>query len=880
MMNTMQKGDAFESQVFSILEKTHPFEIQYYKGPSDRGRDIIVKYNLNGHLKTIIVECKNYSSKVSQRDISNSVNWAAAHKPNLYYLWTTNYVTPDAKDYIERIAELHEFVVRLEEKDSVEKYIKALKMNDSVVFKELRKKLITLVSNTPTVAYMEYETRVLPSNHEIVNREHEIDALLDEKHTSYFIWGPSCVGKTHIAKIVAKKHHDNGSHIFWHRVLNQDSEMQMRSVLGALSAFFSTVCQDNSLVEYLKDHGSFMTNQLLTISQVLMEKYSPVIFMDDVHKCAKGNNQFIELLSIFIQNEACTIYILGWFSIFDNALPEINKHIQIIKIDPMNPEHIRAIARNVKADVGEDVLNLIVKRSEGLPGYAELMPQNSEFLHIDALDVYFKKLVEHLSFEEQIIILSLAIAHSALSYSMLSGFKSGYSSACESLCSKLLVKRAGDTLELHDIHKESIKRRFKYIPEECFSLLKTCAEENPLILFDLANIHCELKQYDRFHEVLNENFKLLIDNGFDVMLLQTLQYAEIAPDINYPELLLKKMILLERKSEYDILGTLIEVTESVFDMAQPDYSTWDYIRLRYLYFQNDYNTIIEQFFTNSDKYSCYPAPTYLQILFIVGRCFYVMGDLETATELYYYIFNIAFRENQHGLRIKALHRICIIEEKLGLFKDAMMSIETLINSYHRNTVKRISFAHYRIAKCLLGINNYELAHTHNNKSMEIKESLDAKRGILFCQKLRAQINLKEKNLAMALTWGQSAYEFAQKIGLQKETASVGMTFAQTLLEDNQTEQAALVLEKSFLTCERLNLCHRLSVISDMCRSNGLTDMAERADKALKNAKLRRESMASLYKNHLRDSVISNINPKRIEQLTNKQSLSKSLLLTL
>ena len=84
LMNTLSKGTAFEMQVYEILYHTVPFSIEFYYGGNDRGRDIILQYNIHGQQKQVIVECKNYKTVVAQKDIVSSINWAVANRPDLY----------------------------------------------------------------------------------------------------------------------------------------------------------------------------------------------------------------------------------------------------------------------------------------------------------------------------------------------------------------------------------------------------------------------------------------------------------------------------------------------------------------------------------------------------------------------------------------------------------------------------------------------------------------------------------------------------------------------------------------------------------------------------------------------------------------------------
>lgn len=58
LMNTLSKGTAFEMQVYEILYHTVPFSIEFYYGGNDRGRDIILQYNIHGQKNKLLWNAK------------------------------------------------------------------------------------------------------------------------------------------------------------------------------------------------------------------------------------------------------------------------------------------------------------------------------------------------------------------------------------------------------------------------------------------------------------------------------------------------------------------------------------------------------------------------------------------------------------------------------------------------------------------------------------------------------------------------------------------------------------------------------------------------------------------------------------------------------
>ena len=98
---------------------------------------------------------------------------------------------------------------------------------------------------------LEYETQILNSDTHIVNRKKELECLTDSNYHNFIIYGVSCVGKTHLSKIVAKHYNDQNGLVFWHRVYPQTGEVQAKNFLELFGTFLSVRCADASLLDYL-----------------------------------------------------------------------------------------------------------------------------------------------------------------------------------------------------------------------------------------------------------------------------------------------------------------------------------------------------------------------------------------------------------------------------------------------------------------------------------------------------------------------------------------------------------------------------------------------------------------------------------------------------
>lgn len=875
-MNTTEKGNEFENQVFCIFEKTYPKSIEFYRGGSDRGRDIVVIYEHNGLSKTVIVECKNYNSSVSQKDICDSLNWAVSTKPDLFYIWTNSYITPSAKDYILSVARQYKLNVAWEEKNSLQKYINECKaQNKDECFTSLKNRIFELLNIESISNQLEYTSRILPSNHALINRKKEKKILLDNEKHFFYLVGPSCVGKTQLAKNIAKQHFKEGRFVFWHRVLIQDSECQIKNLLDALGIFFSCVLKRNDLSEYLNNHGCFLTSSLINITKAILSNYECAIFIDDIHKCNCDNYQYIEFLMQLLEIQNSKIYLLGWFNIFDISDFKLNNTITFVDVEPLSAQHIRKIALKNNKTLNENELNDIVKRCDGLPGLAEVIPANKSHNNLGGLLSYFRSIISFMETKEKSLLFSLALSRVPLPIKLLE--RLNYHIACKKLTQKRLTKFEGDIIVLHDMYKKHITNLLYLMPEDTLIVLEYCAEDIPLIYIDILILLCKINRIDRYDILLKDKFTFLLSMGYDVMLLNTLQEREKINKRNALNILIKKMILLERKSEYDLLANYINITKDIIDETNEDYYMWNYIYMRFRYFRCNFLSIIKDFYNNIEKYNNYPIDLYLQILFIIGRTYYVIGEMKIAAEIYYYIFNLAVRNNLSNLSIKAIHRICIIEEKIGLFKEAAQTLKELISPRCFVSLKRQAFAYYRLSKCALGNKDFETAIKYNDKSVEIKESLNAQRGIIFSMKLYSQIYYKKNDIPRSIYWGEEALKKAQELNICKEEVATGIVYAQALLASNQKQEAENILNSSIEQSSNMHLGYRLKSIINLCNEHGLVELRDNSTNALQYSERYIGDMRDMYKRHLRGKIENNADLNKIDDLFNHKKALTPLL---
>lgn len=876
-MNTTEIGNTFEDNVYKILEKTSPKNIEFYRGGSDRGRDIVAIYEYNGIEKTVIIECKNYSSSVKSKDISDSLQWAISSRPDLYYIWTSNYITPNTKDQLNLVSKQYDLKIAWEEQNSYKKYLDAYHKNDLNLLDNLKHRIYKLLDIEYSSSLLEYNSQILPSDHSLINRTNERDLMLDNKFKSFYLIGPSCVGKTQLAKFIAKKYYNNGIYVFWHRILVQDSDCQLKSFLESLSNFLLCIVRKNELNLYLKNHGFYLTSSLINVIQNSLTGVKCAIFIDDLHK-SNNNLQLIELLIQLISAGNCKLYLIGWYDIFNSDDYTITNNIKYIDINPLEPKYIRQIALKTDNKLTELELNEIVSKSDGLPGIAEIIPINREIHLFKGLDAYFRLIVLSMKEKEKALLFALTTSRTALPIEMLE--KSNLKSEYQNLTKRRLAKIEGKLIILHDKYKEYINKLVYLMPKETFQILLDCAQEIPLIYIDIMKAYCKANVSEEYYKLLDDKFSLLLSFGYDMMLLETIQEGEKLKSKKFVNIIVKKMILLERKSEYKVLENYINITKDIISPTNDDYYMWKYICLRNQYFKCDFLGLINNFNKDFEEYQKYPLDIYLQILFIIGRSYYVTGNLRISLEIYYYIFNKALQNNLNNLAIKAIHRMCIIEEKLGLFQDCINNLNQLFDSKYFISVKRQAFSFYRMSKCALGNNDFKLAIKYNDKSLELKKSLNSQRGIVFSMKLYSQIYYKSENFQDALLWSEKAFNEAQKLNIPKEIVSTGIVYALSLLSVSQKNLAVKILTTCISLSKTMLLNYRLETIIQICNEFNLTELKLVAKSALNGISTHIELMKHLYETTIMNNIHNHINLTHVDNLLNYNMSLSSILIQL
>lgn len=104
-------SEEFELLCYDILSKIGFKNIDWYKGPLDRGRDIIARKNIDvlpGKSESTIwiIECKHYTSRgISVKDLVTSKGWADSLSDEIDYLliMTSGHLTVSTKDWLNKL---------------------------------------------------------------------------------------------------------------------------------------------------------------------------------------------------------------------------------------------------------------------------------------------------------------------------------------------------------------------------------------------------------------------------------------------------------------------------------------------------------------------------------------------------------------------------------------------------------------------------------------------------------------------------------------------------------------------------------------------------------------------------------------------------------
>lgn len=784
-MSSIDKGTDFEKIVCEILYQTNPYHISHYIGGPDRGKDILLQYKIGSQLYDVIVECKNYTKPVNKEIIMPALDWAKIHKPALLYFWIKPNLTPSAKDYLQLFCKEYNISVQYEENLNIERYISALQEDDYIIFYGLKTRITNSINRTSnkSLINLEYNDQISETDHFLVDREVERNILLEKSYKAFYIQGVSACGKTQLIKNIAYRYHQNGKKIFWHTVRTEESEQQIQSFYTSLAHFFTIVCNDSRLEIYLSSHGYCLSNDLLSILTQLFNIYDPILIIDDVHKCQLDNMILKETFETVIEHELCRIYFIGWFNVFKKSFL-LNKSMKVLVLEGLPDNYLNQIIIHNIGCSKMEIATLIHDKYNGLPGYAVLVDEdtcqdtletNDTFLHgfINCLNPSEKKALFILTFSSIPIDL-----HYWTSLNLIDSI--------HSLIEKRLIECRGTSYNIHDKYRPFFRNYplNNYDFQETVNSMKEISTHEIEIALDLIDIYVERKQIEEAYMILKNSFQSFLHKQLIKNTLKRVQRIEETQVDNRHliDLLKMKIILLERLSQHTTCINYINMIKNETQLCTTEWENIFYIYLRCLYFTNQYDNLLKTV-SIYNKYILNDASMEIriQIYLVIGRVYYIRGDLETALTLYLLSYYNSIKVNNLSLIMKSIHRIAMIECSYGYISESKNTFYTLSKLEKIITPKRKSYAFYRIAKCCYLLNELDDGIDYTKKSISIKESFGDIRGLAFSYKTYAKIYFKQHKFLDAVYYINQARNIALKLGLNKEVLSITIILVENIL---------------------------------------------------------------------------------------------------
>lgn len=825
-MRTVDKGTEFESNVCQILYTTNPYSISHYDGGADQGRDILLQYKVNRTIYDVIVECKCYTQSVNKEIIMASLNWAKVHRPALLYLWIKPYLTPQTKDYINLFCKEYGISVLFEEELNINKYNKELEKEKSDVLENLKQRIIDSLknSNYTNLLELEYDNQIINTDHYLADREWERAILMGNQYLAYYIQGVSACGKTQLVKHIAYIYKQNGKDIFWHTIYDEESERQTRSLCFSLSHFFEIYYNNYNLKKYLEGHGYCLSNELITMLIYLLKQFNPIIIIDNAHKCLSENTVLKNVFMAIISAKVSRIYFIGWFNIFPTIAP-IKNNLKTLVLEGLDECDLDSIIIHHIGKSKKDIATLIKNQYNGLPGYAVLVDNQTNQTNLESNDTFLHGFIDRLSPDEKKVLFILTYASLPIEKKYFS--KLNLLESLSQLVEKRLVENRGNSYHIHDKYKPFFKNytlNNKDFQEIMISLTIISETETDIVL-DIVGIYSEHKLLQDAYSFLEKSFSRLLHHQLIKKTLKLVQdLEEISTDNQYLiELCKMKIILLERLSQYDLCIQYLSIIEKDIEFCSLQWEKIYYVQLRCFYFRNLYEELLSSFSDNR-KYFLEQMEDDLriQILLLIGRVYYIRGDLETSLMIYLLSYQFADSVNNTFLAVKAIHRIAMIESCKGLYLESkstflkLTELETLI------TPKRKSFAYYRIAKCCFALNELDESTDYLKKSISIKESYNDNRGIMFSYKMMAKVHFKKQEFFDALFYIRQAQNIAKELGLAKEEVAINLTLAKNLLKyDINHEEINIekLLYDSLYVASNEKLLFRINTIVELSKGN-------------------------------------------------------------
>lgn len=817
--NDLRNHHDFEELVFKILSRTNPFKIDWIDGGRDRGRDIEVYYQLGNRKFKVLVECKFYSKSVNIQDISRSVDWAKVTRPDLLYFWISPYLTPDTKDFLAGFSRNYSIEIDWEDSSNIRELANALGAKANQRFENLSTRIYShFLDATPKTAPLEYESRVLRSDHFLVDRGEQMKMLLSDSTSKFYVHGLSGSGKTQLVKNIAKTYYDRGYGIFWHSILIEDDpQIQFDSFNQSLADYLYAGHNDDALLIYLREYGNSSINGLVQTILGILSTYLPLVFIDDIHKCKSEDLKY--LLSACITQMDSKFFFIGWFNVFDSRISNYGD-LKYVQLSGLDKEYLSELLHHFNGVIpSEEHVISLIERYQSLPYYA-LLSSGGREEPIDLVSttptLYLQSLLKDLSIDERIVINTLSISRYSLSIEAFQNFE--LKIALSDLVTKKLVAISGELCFLHDLLKGASKEFFlkMKVNEPVKEILLKASERNSGILIDLINKLIISREFSSAYDLLIKSFQSLLNDGHDISLITSINQL-LKEEIEFTSLMIMKISLLERLGEYKTTLELMYLLDGSFNNNDGKFEEWTYMKLRILYFNSKFDQVIQSISESFNLIVKFSREVFLQIMFLIGRCFYVRGQLTESATIYTALFSRSLLSNK-SMVLKSLHRLAMVEESLGFDRNALETFRMISAKSINITKKRKSFALYRISKCHMKMGNFDEALESNKESIRIKETFDHKRGLVFSYKLNGRIFLEKGEIQDALFWAERSFKLAESIGIEKEYVSSGILLIKVLIRNKQEQSIPEIVSKIVPLIIEMGLRYRAEKIYEILQA--------------------------------------------------------------
>lgn len=869
----------FEKEIVKILYRTSPLRISHYNGGRDRGRDIVLEYNINDKIYHVIVECKFHKKSINKEKIMSSLNWAKVHKPDMLYIWAYPFLTPDCKDYIAEFEKAYSIDILYEEKVNIDEYIYNLDKDNKKIFDILQDKILlklTQKNYKSEYTLLNYASHILSEDCFLVDRQLERKILLSKEKKAFYLQGVPFSGKSQLMKRIVKESAKEYE-ILWFQLEDLENEQQNELFLRILTTFILKKYNNNILKKYFSEYGYHININLISLICDILIKYNVLIVLDDVHKCKYDNIQFKKLLENIIINKVCKIYLIGWFYIFDNKIV-LDRYMKDIILSGLNEPDLNKIIKKNTGKLMNNVANKIHEDYNGLPGFANLI--SDEFLYENLKDenTFFYSFYNSLEDNETAILQSLTISTFQIPIKVF--IKLNLIKEIRILENKRIIENHGEEVRLHDRYKLSLKQNiYNDLNLKVFEILTVAKDFNLMYLKDLINLHIQFKNFIKAFELVDTYFYYLIKKEAPSNILDILNNMIRNIEYKKTNLFIKKIILLERLEQYELCMNHIELIKNKIEKSTLYFEEVFYNELRCLYFTNNYDDMLSKFIENYHYISSFSSKYLIQVQIIIARIFFVKGDFNLALKIFLNTFKTAHTNFEIELALKTLHKILQIEIELKLYKEAYYTFDKLLNYDSILSIKRKSYIYHRMAVCQYKLHNLELAEELVKKSLDLKRSINLKRGYIFSYKILSLINLKKNNILRAKNYIKKAIDYSLEEKLYKEALNCGIIELEVLINDNQKDLARTNLVLLYNYAKNNNFLKSINKLLNITSQFNLdNELLDEMESYFQQKHYICDKQKYIKIEDIANKNLSNIDRKYYNKLIiNKQSISKLLL---